>query len=223
MGADHLVRGIALDARGAGIPVGDDAAGIEHVDRVVDDAVDQQAEATLALDERFAGIMPVRDIAGDFSEPDERAGFVADRFDDSDGPKAFAVLAHTPAFRFIAAGSAGEFENLLRKTLPLILIGEKAREVLADDFCGLVTLDPLGAGIPGCDEPFRVDHVDGIVGQGLRQKAELIAFVDLAVLLGPTAGIECVNPSQRRAQGVLREPSAEYIMNPTTAADRSNK
>ena len=46
---DHLLAGVALDALGAGIPVHDVARGIEHVDRVVGHALDQQAEAPLGL------------------------------------------------------------------------------------------------------------------------------------------------------------------------------
>ena len=45
--ADDLACAIALDALGAGVPVGDDAVGVEHVDRVVAHALDQMLEAAL--------------------------------------------------------------------------------------------------------------------------------------------------------------------------------
>ena len=47
--ADDLVGGVALDALGAGVPGRDVAVRIEHEDRVVLHALDQQAEALLAL------------------------------------------------------------------------------------------------------------------------------------------------------------------------------
>src|SRR5687767_8234485 len=46
--ADYLVGAIALDRHGAGIPVGDPTLGIEHVDRIFANALDEQAEALLA-------------------------------------------------------------------------------------------------------------------------------------------------------------------------------
>ena len=38
------VRRVALDPLGAGVPGRDAAVGVEHEDRVVDDAVDEQAK-----------------------------------------------------------------------------------------------------------------------------------------------------------------------------------
>ena len=43
--ADDLVGEVALDALGARVPVGHVSFGIEHVDGVIGDALDQQAEA----------------------------------------------------------------------------------------------------------------------------------------------------------------------------------
>src|SRR5208282_3454455 len=53
--ADDLVGAVALDALCAPVPVGDDAIWIEHVDRVVGDAVDQQGIALFALAQRQFG------------------------------------------------------------------------------------------------------------------------------------------------------------------------
>ena len=53
MVADDLVRRISLDPLGAGVPIGDDAVRIEHVERMVGDAIDEQAEAALAFAERL--------------------------------------------------------------------------------------------------------------------------------------------------------------------------
>jgi hypothetical protein len=42
--ADDLARGIALDPLRAGVPADHATVGIEHVDGIVGDGVDQQAE-----------------------------------------------------------------------------------------------------------------------------------------------------------------------------------
>src|SRR4029450_12776251 len=47
--ADDVLGGIALDALGPGVPIVDDATRIEHVDRVVGDAVHEQLETALGL------------------------------------------------------------------------------------------------------------------------------------------------------------------------------
>jgi hypothetical protein len=60
--ADDLVGAIALDSLCAPVPVGDDAIWIEHVDRVVGDAVDQDAITLLALAQRQFGCFARGDI-----------------------------------------------------------------------------------------------------------------------------------------------------------------
>src|SRR5271165_7182588 len=49
--ADDFARRIALDALAPDVPAGDDARGVEHVERVVGDTLDQQAETALALEQ----------------------------------------------------------------------------------------------------------------------------------------------------------------------------
>ena len=53
--ADDLSRRIALDALGAGIPAGDDTVRVQHVERIVGDAVYQQPELTLAFAQTLLG------------------------------------------------------------------------------------------------------------------------------------------------------------------------
>jgi hypothetical protein len=65
MAANDLIGGIALDARGAGVPIGNDAAGIDHENGVVGDALHQQAEPALALDERLPRFVPLGDVTRD--------------------------------------------------------------------------------------------------------------------------------------------------------------
>src|SRR5262249_43432342 len=46
---DDLLGRIALEPRGAGIPAGDPSIKIDHVDRIVDDRVDEQLEPPAVL------------------------------------------------------------------------------------------------------------------------------------------------------------------------------
>ncbi len=54
--ADDLVGPIALDALGAGIPVGDDAVLVEHENGVIRDAPDEKPEAVFALTKLRQGL-----------------------------------------------------------------------------------------------------------------------------------------------------------------------
>ena len=56
MPADDLVWLIALEALGAGVPARDVAGGVEHVDGVIGDCADQQAEMLVA-DEGGEGLI----------------------------------------------------------------------------------------------------------------------------------------------------------------------
>src|SRR6185437_954208 len=63
--ADDFVGGVALDTLRAGIPIADIAVAIEHADRVVGDAFDQQSELALAFEQLVCGGFFRRDVAAD--------------------------------------------------------------------------------------------------------------------------------------------------------------
>ena len=111
--ADDFVRPVALDALGAGVPVADDAAGVEHVDRVVGHALDQPAEQLLAASQLLLGLPSLGEVARDLGEAYELA-VVVDGVDDDEGPEAAAVLAHAPAFGLELAVARGDLEHALR-------------------------------------------------------------------------------------------------------------
>ena len=124
--ADDLVRQVALDPLRAGIPVGHAAFGVEHVDRVVGDALHQQAELLLALPQRLLGRAPLGQVAGDLGEADDLAGGRADRVDDHIGPEAGAVLADAPAFRFELAFARGRCQRACRDARRAIFFGDRS-------------------------------------------------------------------------------------------------
>ncbi len=62
MPADDLVGAVPLDVLGAGVPADDAARRVEHVDGVVLDAFDHQAEALLALAQGVAGALALDEV-----------------------------------------------------------------------------------------------------------------------------------------------------------------
>src|SRR5581483_9414173 len=86
--ADDLFRRVALDPLRAVVPRSDVARGIEHEDRVVLHAVDEQAEQLLAAAELFLLLAMAGHVARDLGEADERAALVAQRGDHGVRPEA---------------------------------------------------------------------------------------------------------------------------------------
>ena len=144
--ADDLVRRIALDALRPRIPVGDDAFGVEHIDRIVGDALDQQPELFLAAAKRLFGFAPLGEIAGDLGEAGEaRRLAIADGIDHHMGPEAAAILADPPAFAFELAFAGRESPARAAADPGAVFLGIEAGEMLADDFFGGIALEALGA------------------------------------------------------------------------------
>src|SRR5690606_9698714 len=111
--ADHLRRAIAEEVLGARVPAAHPALRIEHHDRVVGDAFQQQPEALLAVAktllaaaQAFLVLAPLREVAGDLGETEELAVVVADRGDQHARPEARAVLAQPPSFVLEAPDAA---------------------------------------------------------------------------------------------------------------------
>src|SRR5262249_44509865 len=94
---DDFVGGVALYGLPARVPVGHHAARVEHVDRVIDDALDQQAEQALALEQCPLRFLSFGHVAGDFGEADKPARRGADGLRDGHCPELRAVLADPPA------------------------------------------------------------------------------------------------------------------------------
>ena len=172
MPADDLAGAVALHPRRARIPTADAAGGVEHEDRVVDHALDQQAELFLAAPQRLLGHPAFGDVAGDLGEAHQRAGLVADGADHHAGPEAGAVLAHAPALRLEAALVQGGGERPLRHPGGAVLIRVEGGEMPADDLLGPVALEARGSGIPAADDPVRVEQIDRVIGDTVDQELE---------------------------------------------------
>ncbi|MNL29660.1 hypothetical protein D3C87_1513500 [compost metagenome] len=170
MPADRLFGGITLDAGSAGIPVGDEAIGIEHVKCIVADAVDKQLEFFLAEPQLRFRFLSLRQVTRHLGETQKVAITVPDRIDDGMSPETGAVLADAPAFAFVMTVGYRGFDGLLRQTVEAVLIGVEAGEMVAEDFGRLITLETLCAGIPAYDMAGWIEHVDGIVRDCIHQQ-----------------------------------------------------
>ena len=151
--ADDFLGGIAFDALRAGVPVGDDAAGVEHVDGVIGHPLHQNAEPPLALQQRVLRRFPLRHVAGDLREADMTSRLVMHFVEGGRGPEARAVPVHAPALALVVPGFFRRRQDLRRQAALLIFAGEEARKMLADDFGRRVSLQTFRARVPAITKP----------------------------------------------------------------------
>src|SRR6185503_13600046 len=104
---------------------------VEHEDRVIGDALDEDPEAPLGLEQRVLRLALLGHVAGDLGEADQLALAVVDAVDDDARPEARTVLAHAPALADELAFAPGRVEHLLRHARLAVLLGVEGREVLA--------------------------------------------------------------------------------------------
>jgi hypothetical protein len=169
---DDLVLEVSLDPLRPGIPVGDMPLRVEHVDGVIGHALHEQPEALLAVLERLEGVTSLGQVPGDLRIADQFALFVADRVDDHMGPEAGAVLAQAPALVLELPMGGGDVERFLREAGGAILVRVELGKVRSEDFCFLVPLEALRPGVPARNDPGRIQHVDGVVGDGIDEELE---------------------------------------------------
>ncbi len=168
--AEDLLAAIALDAFGARVPAADPALQVEHIERVVGHALDQQAQLLLALPQLLLSLAPLGQVAGDLGVADQAALRVADRIDDHVGPEPAASLADAPALVFEAALFPRRAKGGFRQAGRLVLVSVETGEVLSEDLFLAVALEPLGAPVPARHPAFRIQHVDGVVADALDQQ-----------------------------------------------------
>ena len=88
------------------------------------------------------------------------------------GPEAGAVLAHAPSLFFHAIFLDGLAQKFGRTALLQIFLGKESRIVQAKYLIRLVSLDALGAGVPGEDVALAIEHIDGILADTLDDGAQ---------------------------------------------------
>src|SRR4051812_31987976 len=113
-------------------------------------------------------------VPRDLRKADEFAVWVAQRCNDHVRPEPGTVLPQAPAFVFEAARlyRLGEFAfgQLPRERFRRV----EDREVPSDDLVGMKSLEALGTGVPCLNVAIDVEQEDGVVPDGLDQKAETL-------------------------------------------------
>src|SRR6185437_6097479 len=94
--AEDLLRAVAGDALGPCIPGAHEPARIEHEERVIVHALDEEPEALLALAQFLLASAALGKVARDLGEALELAALVAQGRDDDVGPEPSAVLTQPP-------------------------------------------------------------------------------------------------------------------------------
>lgn len=167
--ADDFLRMVALDSFGSGVPAGDIALGIEHVQGIVGHAIDQQAELLLAAPQGQLRLMLFGAVTGDLGKAQQLAFAAADGVDHDVGPERTAIAVQAPTFALVTADPR-RFAQCPLGQAGLAISGRiEPREMLAEDFIGGVALQPLSTGAPATDPTIGVEHIDGIVGYRLDQ------------------------------------------------------
>jgi hypothetical protein len=176
MPADDLVAAVALDLLGAAVPAAHHAGRVEHEHGVVDHALDQQAEALLALAQGLLVQAPLGQVARHLGEAEQAPGLVAQRGDHDVRPEALAVPLHPPPLVLEAAFARRDLQLALRPAAVERGLGIEHREMPADDLLGRVALDELRAAVPAHDAPPRVEQEHGVVLDLLRRELEKLRF-----------------------------------------------
>src|ERR1700742_846601 len=131
---DYLAGRISFDALCTLIPARNHAVRIEHIDRVVRHAFDQQAEQLFTAPQGFFRLATLGEIAGNFREAHQLARGQTHRIDHHMGPEASAILADAPAFAFEFSLPFRSLQSVLRQTGGAILRRVETGEMLPDYF-----------------------------------------------------------------------------------------
>jgi len=136
----------------------------------------------LRLEDRFLRRPLLTDVARDLREADQFALGVPDRVDDDVRPEARTVLSQTPSLALEAPFFLRKPKGKCRQAALSIFVGVERGEVSTDDLLLLVTFETLGAWVPARDEAARVEHVDGVVGNGLDEQAVALLVPDFGIV-----------------------------------------
>ncbi len=113
---DDLLGTVALYARGAVVPGGYGTRDVEHEDRIVAYALDEQSKPLLAVPKTFLVLAPLREVASNLCESKQRLIGAVQGGDDDVRPEARAILSHPPAL-VLEASLRGRHPQLMRREI----------------------------------------------------------------------------------------------------------
>jgi len=142
--------------------------------------LDQAAKALLAEAQALLCLPPFGHVTHDLGVAPQRPVFIPDRRDDDIGPEARAVLAQAPVLDLEAPGLESGVEGLPRQARFAVFWHVEHREVAADYLLRRVALYALRGGVPGGNVALAVEHVEGVVLDGVDEQAKRLLFVEEA-------------------------------------------
>ncbi len=189
---------VTEDALGCRIEVGDVPGAVGRDDGIIG-RDRQRAELPFARPQRFLHLLPLGHVTGDLGEADQRALTISQRRNQDVRPEARPVASDSPPLVLCSPVRDRAAELSLRLACRHVLGGVEAREGLADDFVGAISLEPLGAGVPARDPSLGVEPEDGVIVDALHQRTEAL-FALLQDPLRPLPGGE-IPADLKRGQG----------------------
>src|ERR1043166_9338836 len=181
-----FLRRVAGDALRAAVPARDASVGVEHENRVVLVALDEDAEALLALAEGFLLSAALGQVARALRESAQRPALVVQRRDHHVGPEPAAVLAYAPAFVLEPAALLRHLQLALRAAALDRLRRIEHGEVPTQDLGLGIAILFLGAAVPRHDVARAVEQANGVVLHAVHElpvrirEFERVAALDIA-------------------------------------------
>jgi hypothetical protein len=156
----------------------------------------------LALTQRPLILLAFGDVARDLGEADKFTAIGPQRVDHHAGHEPAAVRANPPTLFFIPVLLHRDAQHLVGLARGSILRRVEDREVLADDVVGAVSLDALGAYVPGQYTARSIEHEDGVVADAFDQMSKEVRFLLSMVVTGghenpPRNQTFCPSPALR--------------------------
>src|SRR5262249_56907035 len=119
-------------------------------------------------------LAPFGAVSRALREAEQGPGRIAPRIDHDFPKEAAAVLPQPPRLGFVPAFPGSRCQRFLRKSGRPVLLGVKAREMLADDLFRAVALDAGGTCVPARDVTLRVERIDRVVRHRADEGAEAL-------------------------------------------------
>ncbi len=170
--SQDLVLAIAFDSLRAGVPARYPAVRIEHIDRVVANALNKHLQLQGAVEGSLFEPPLFRYVARDLCEADQRSFVVMDSVHHHMGEKFPAVLAQAPTFHFETLLLGRNPQDAIRQAVGAVLGKEEAGEMIADDFLSRIAFETLRPGIPANDPALGIQHIQRVVGDRIDEQLE---------------------------------------------------
>ena len=180
---DDVVGGVPGQPLRRRRPARDPAGHIEHDNRVIADAFDEQPILLLADPQRLRRLMLGRGVVHHLREPDRRAFGAAHDRHDAVRVEAAPVAPDVLALVLGPAGRERLLEFLRRTAERGVLWREQRRKRQPDELALFIAEHAPHAGVPRLDRAGEVDEEDRVLSEAVEEQPPLYIFAREAVRL----------------------------------------